>query len=67
MINVDLALSRRFVYRERYSLQVRAESFNISNHTNFNLPVQTIDNQAFGRITSSLAPRQIQFGVKLGF
>ncbi len=67
IVNVDVAFSRRFVVRERYTLQFRAESFNLANHTNFGLPVQTIDNPAFGRITSSLAPRQIQFGLKLGF
>ena len=67
IVNVDIALSRRFVIRERFTVQVRAESFNLANHTNFNLPVQALDNPAFGRITSSLAPRQIQFGLKIGF
>ena len=41
IVNVDVAFSRRFVARERYSLQFRAESFNLANHTNFGLPVQT--------------------------
>lgn len=67
IVNLDAALIRRFVIKERWTLQVRAESFNFANHTNFNLPVQAIDNPAFGRITSSLAPRQIQFGLKVGF
>ena len=31
----DLSLSRNFKFRERYSLQVRADAFNILNHTNF--------------------------------
>ncbi len=31
----DLSLSRSFKINERYSLQVRADAFNILNHTNF--------------------------------
>ena len=34
-INLDVALSRQFKITERFSLQVRADAFNILNHTNF--------------------------------
>ena len=34
-VNVDVALSRIFKFKERYGLQVRAEAFNVLNHTNF--------------------------------
>ena len=34
-VTFDLALSRTFKLSERFSLQARAEAFNILNHTNF--------------------------------
>lgn len=67
LVNVDFAVMRRFVIKERINIQFRAEAFNFANHPNFNLPVQTVDTPNFGQITSSLAPRQIQLGLKIGF
>jgi hypothetical protein len=34
-VNADLALSRIFKINERYSVQARAEAFNVFNHANF--------------------------------
>jgi hypothetical protein len=34
-VNIDAALSRVFKFNERYKLEVRAEAFNVINHTNF--------------------------------
>jgi hypothetical protein len=66
--NVDFALHRRFQLWERLAMQFRAELFNAFNHPNFNLPVAVADDTAnFGKITSALNPRQIQFGLKLIF
>ncbi len=65
--NLDLVLSRNIRVSERFSVQVRAEAFNVFNHPNFNLPVETLDDPAFGTITSAMDPRQIQFGLKIRF
>ena len=65
--NVDVVLSRNFQLLERLSLQFRAESFNVANHPNFDLPAQTFGVPGFGSITSAEAPRQIQFGLKVRF
>ncbi len=65
--NLDLVLSRNFKVTERMSVQFRAEAFNLANHPNLDLPVQQVDNAAFGSIQSAEAPRQIQFGLKIRF
>ncbi|HMF76167.1 MAG TPA: carboxypeptidase regulatory-like domain-containing protein [Bryobacteraceae bacterium] len=67
MTNLDVVLSRNFQIMERYSIQFRAESFNIANHPNFDLPSQTFGVPGFGSIPSAEAPRQIQFGLKVRF
>jgi hypothetical protein len=66
---VDLGLSRSFVWGavETRRLQVRGEFFNALNHTNFSLPVNSIDSPAFGAITSSARAREIQLGVRVEF
>jgi hypothetical protein len=65
--NLDLVLGRRFVITERWSVQFRAEAFNLANHPNFDAPAQTVDNPSFGSIPSAQSPRQIQFGLKIRF
>jgi len=64
---VDFMLSRVFTVTERLSIQFRAESFNIANHPNFDLPSQTFGVPGFGSITSAQAPRQNQFALKARF
>ena len=54
--------------KENVSVQFRAEVFNAFNNVNFNLPNSNLSGGAkFGRITSALDPRIIQFGMKLLF
>lgn len=71
--NLDFSLFRNFAIRERYNLQFRAETFNLTNTPAFllpsaNSPALTIGNSSFGKLTSSSATgRQIQFGLKLYF
>ncbi len=65
--NIDFVLSRNIRVTERWSVQIRAEMFNTFNHPNFNLPVQTFDDPSFGKLTSAMDPRQIQFGLKIRF
>ena len=65
--NLDLSLSRTFKIRERLSMQFRGEVFNSLNHSNFALPLATVDGAGYGQITSAQDPRQIQFGLKISF
>jgi len=79
-VTVDAALSRMFKFHERYSLQVRAESFNLLNHPNFVgaiSPAGTVtgystfsgnmSSSTFGRVQGAFDPRIIQFAMKLYF
>jgi hypothetical protein len=65
----DLGLSRSFAWGkiETRRLQVRAEFFNALNHTNFGLPVNSIDSPSFGTIASSARAREIQLGARVEF
>jgi hypothetical protein len=51
----DLTLRRQFRFRERVSLQARADFFNLLNHPNFGSPVNYLSDTAqFGRATQML-------------
>jgi hypothetical protein len=65
--NTDLALLKVTNVTSRVGLQFRAEFFNIFNNVNFNAPTSNVSSAQFGRITSALDPRILQFGVKLLF
>ena len=72
LANFDLGVSRVFDVNERHRFQFRTEVFNLANHPNFFLPVQSLANTAFGTIqrainTGTGAQRQIQFGLKYMF
>jgi len=66
--NWDLGLLKDFLFRERFTLQFRAEFYNAFNRANFGLPASNIeDPSSVGRIFSAGEPRDIQFGLKLSF
>jgi hypothetical protein len=63
----DLGVFKNFGIREGIKLQFRSEFFNVLNHTNFGVPNNVSTSSAFGTITTTYPPRQIQFGLKLLF
>jgi hypothetical protein len=63
----DFSVFKEFAVRERAKLQLRGESFNVLNHTNFMPPNVSFGNVNFGKITTARDPRQIQIGAKLLF
>ncbi len=72
--DLDDSLIRNFRLKERFTLQFRAEAFNILNHPSFQNPNTTIftgsgaPNASAGLITATTsAPREWQFGLKLLF
>ena len=65
--NTDVALLKVTNVTERFGVQFRAEFFNIFNNVNLNTPNSNVSSAQFGRITSALDPRILQFGLKLLF
>jgi len=64
---LDLSLFKDFQFSERYRLQFRAESFNLTNTPQFNQPNAAHGTGAFGSITSTLAGTNRQFQLALRF
>ena len=64
---IDLNISRRIPVRERQSLEVRGEAFNVLNHVNPLNPVATLSSSTFGRIQAAADPRILQFALKYIF
>jgi hypothetical protein len=68
--NFDFITFKDFPLVERFTLQFRAEFFNILNHANFGLPDNTVTDNNFGVISNTATgtnPREIQFALKLLF
>jgi hypothetical protein len=73
VINMDLSLFRTFKLTERFNLQFRCESFNLSNTPHFANPESDINSSNFGRILETQTSdalgrsREFRFGLRLGF
>jgi hypothetical protein len=65
---LDLALSKVFdLGWHGTRLEFRTEVFNLLNKTNFRAANANRSSAAFGTITATYDPRQIQFGLKLSY
>jgi hypothetical protein len=63
----DFSLRRNFGLTERFKLRFQADIFNAFNRTNFRDLESNLSSAAFGTISTSGPPRNIQFGLKLTF
>ena len=61
----DLAASKRVPVGGPAQVELRVEAFNLLNRTNFRSPNGNRSANAFGTITSTYDPRQLQLGIKL--
>jgi hypothetical protein len=61
----DLSASKRFDLGGPAQFEFRFEAFNLLNRTNFRAPNGNRSAAAFGTITSTYDPRQLQLGFKL--
>jgi hypothetical protein len=66
-VAMNFALSRNFQLRERTRLQVRWETFNVTNHVNFQLPADALDKANAGTITAANPARVMQLGARIDF
>jgi hypothetical protein len=60
--DTDLNISKAFVYREHYKLTVGAYLFNIFNHANFDLPVNSLTSGTFGLINETVSAPTSAYG-----
>ena len=69
LFNIDAGLMKNFRLTERFGMQFRWETFNVTNTNRFNAVNLDLGNTgAFGRFTTSLsAPRQMQFVARYEF
>ncbi len=73
--NLDLSLGKKIAVRERFSVSVSADFFNIFNKVDYNNPTLDLTNpRAFGVLTSQFIPqdrttgsRWIQMGLRIQF
>jgi hypothetical protein len=78
--NIDFSLMKDTKFRERYTLEFRAEFFNIVNHAQFskvdgNISDSSVDNNGnvipgtgtFGEVLQARDPRLVQFALKFLF
>jgi len=63
----DVAVTRSLALGNSRAIQLRWEIFNVLNHTNFNAPTSALNSANFGKITTALDPRIMQFAVKFDF
>lgn len=70
ILNFDISLLRSFQIQESKALQLRIESFNTFNHTNFFGPAAVqgnIDSPLFGKVVKAADPRIVQVALKFTF
>ncbi len=65
--NFNMSLFKSIVFHEGTTLQLRFETFNTFNHTQFDAIDANSTDQNFGQITSAYDPRTIQLGAKFAF
>ena len=65
--NWDLSLYRNVRLERGTVFQLRAEAYNVFNHTNFSGIQTTLGTSNYGQVTSAGPERSMQFGAKLTF
>jgi hypothetical protein len=65
---VDLSMSKRFRFGDRYAVQLRFEAYNVFNHSNMYANASNADISSFTEITGFKDDnRRIQIGAKFEF
>jgi hypothetical protein len=64
---VDFSLFKKISMAERYSMEFRAEFFNLFNRVNLYQPTANLYSANFGLSQKAFDPRVIQFGLRFAF
>lgn len=67
LVNFNLSLFKNFSVTERVRFELRFESFNTFNHTQFNGVDTNSGDGNFGAVTTTYDPRVLQLGGKISF
>ncbi len=65
--NLDFQIAKTFAINETMGLEFKFESFNFTNHPQWNLPSDSFRNPNYGVITSARQMRTNQFALKFNF
>ncbi|MFB3827663.1 MAG: carboxypeptidase regulatory-like domain-containing protein [Bryobacteraceae bacterium] len=67
--NIDATFLKRIRFTERWNLELRADTLNLTNTPSFGLPTLTYTSTTFGRIRNTVSSysRKVQLGMKLNF
>jgi hypothetical protein len=68
--HLDLSFAKDFKIQERYTIEARFESFNLTNTPNFSNPAATLGTATIGTISSTKpgsTPRDLQFALRFLF
>ena len=65
--NMDFSTTKNFRINESMGVEFKFESYNATNHPNWNPPSTAIDNPQYGRIISARDMRINQFALKFNF
>ena len=66
-VNAAVVKHIRLGTRDRATIDLRLEAFNLFNTVNYDLPDAFLGSPTFGRILSAGSPRRVQFGVRASF
>jgi hypothetical protein len=68
LLNENISLAKVFKVKERLTMTLRAEAFDVLNRVRWGVPDSTVTSSTFGIVRSQgNTPRQIQFGLKAVF
>jgi hypothetical protein len=67
LVNFNTSLFKTIQITERVGFELRFESFNTFNHTQFNAVNTSSSDPNFGKVTSTYDPRVLQLGAKFRF
>ena len=68
LFELDLAFSKRVTLSASQTLTLRVDIFNLTDRTNFGVPIRLLEAPGFGKADSSITPgRRVQLALKYSF